>query len=605
MPIDEQSVPTSETRAELDRLIETFRKTTPNPSRRDLMRWSAIAAAAVATTRIGSVSAAPAARPAGLARFQDDVVTDAKISIPFDPWGQDVTLDPHRTVNWGPFWVMFPNVWGGLLRYDQNGKPELDLAESMDLSDDGKTYTFKIKPDLKFASGNAVTVDAFISSWERALDPANLSPMADFMALVQGYDDYVAGNSTDIGFAKVDDQTVSITLSDSFSFFPSLLAAFVWSVVDPTVVQTLGDDEFALGGAGTGPWQFSDFDASTQLVMKPNPNYWDGNSPSLSELTWLFLTGPDAASAALDMYKQGTAISADVPLSLLDTVNGDDTLSSQLVKISPQGSVRAIGMDFNQAPFNDVRVRRAIALSIDRDNWANEIWEGTWAAGSAFTPPVLNTIANYTAPEGIGFKPDSAKQMLSDAGYPNAEGLPVITYFEPSEDSDSDKSRAASLLAMIKENSGIDIVHDTSLSMQQIVDQTADNGGSQFDIVWWWNIYNTPHLLYVAAAPNAAAMAGVFNWNADLEPSGDYDPGADAADFEQLVDEADAEQDEAARNDAFHKAEQLMLHNAVYVPLGYWVQMYVQDPKLQGTRQGPWTGRLPVLFDKSVVLVQG
>lgn len=229
MPIDEQSVPTSETRAELDRLIETFRKTTPNPSRRDLMRWSAIAAAAVATTRIGSVSAAPAARPAGLARFQDDVVTDAKISIPFDPWGQDVTLDPHRTVNWGPFWVMFPNVWGGLLRYDQNGKPELDLAESMDLSDDGKTYTFKIKPDLKFASGNAVTVDAFISSWERALDPANLSPMADLMALVQGYDDYVAGNSTDIGFAKVDDQTVSITLSDSFSFFPSLLAAFVWS----------------------------------------------------------------------------------------------------------------------------------------------------------------------------------------------------------------------------------------------------------------------------------------------------------------------------------------------------------------------------------------
>jgi ABC-type transport system substrate-binding protein len=100
-------------------------------------------------------------------------------------------------------------------------------------------------------------------------------------------------------------------------------------------------------------------------------------------------------------------------------------------------------------------------------------------------------------------------------------------------------------------------------------------------------------------------MAGVFNWNADLEPSGDYDPGADADNFEQLVDEADKEQDETARNDKFHKAEQLLLHNAVYIPLGYWVQMYVQDPKLQGTRQGPWTGRLPVLFDKNVVLTNG
>ena len=80
----------------------------------------------------------------------------------------------------------------------------------------------------------------------------------------------------------------------------------------------LGDDEFTLSGAGTGPWQFTDFDPATQLVMTPNPNYWDGDSPSLTELTWLFLTGPDAANAALDMYKQGKAISADVPLSLLD-----------------------------------------------------------------------------------------------------------------------------------------------------------------------------------------------------------------------------------------------------------------------------------------------
>ena len=86
--------------------------------------------------------------------------------------------------------------------------------------------------------------------------------------------------------------------------------------------------------------------------MTPNPNYWDGTSPSLTELTWLFLTGPDAASAALELYQSGNAVSADVPLSLLETVNGDETLTAQLVKIAPQGSVRAVGMDFNQEPFN-------------------------------------------------------------------------------------------------------------------------------------------------------------------------------------------------------------------------------------------------------------
>lgn len=604
MPNDDKSALTRFSNADYDRLIETFRKSCPNPTRRDLMRWTAIATAAVATTRIAGVSAAPAGGKPAIARYQDNIVTGAKLTIPFDPWGQEVTLDPQHTVNWGPFWVMFPNVWGGLLGYDQNGAVILDLAEKMAVSDDGVTYTFNIKPDLKFASGNPVNADAFLFSWQRALDPANPSPMADFMGLVAGYDDYLAGNSTNIGFAKADDLTVTVTLNGAYSFFPSMMAAFVWAVVDPAVAGQLGDSEFALGGAGTGPWQFSDFDPATQVVMKPNPNYWGGNSPSLSELTWLFLTGPDAASTALEMYKQGQAISADVPLSLLDAVNGDQTLASQLVKIAPQGSVRAIGMDFNQEPFNDVRIRRAVALSIDRDSWANDIWEGTWASGSSMMPPVLKTIANYTSPEGIGFKPDQAKTLLADAGYPEGQGLPTITYYEAAEDSDSDKARAASLLAMIKQNSGIDIVHDTSLTMQQIVDQTADNGGSQFDIVWWWNIYNTPHLLYVTGAPQAAAMAGVFNWNGNLAPTGDFNPGADADEFENLVDEADAEQDEATRNEKYHKAEQLLLHNAVYVPLGYWIQMYVQNPKLQGTRQGPWTGRLPVLFDKAVVLTK-
>ncbi len=379
-----------------------------------------------------------------------------------------------------------------------------------------------------------------------------------------------------------------------------MLAAFVWSVVDPAVVEHLGDEEFALGGAGTGPWQFSDFGPLDATGHEAESNYLGGNSPSLSELTWLFLTGPDAASTALDMYKQGEVISADVPLSLLETVSGDSTLSSQLVKISPQGSVRAIGMDFAQPPFDDVRVRRAIALSIDHDNWANQIWEGTWAPGTSFVRRCSPRLP-ITPPQGIGFKPENAKELLAMRlcrwpGLANDHVFPARGRLRFRQGAGC---RAA---GHVKQNSGIDIVHDTSLTMQEIVDQTADNGGSQFDIVWWWNIYDTPHLLAVAALPDAPAMAGVFNWTTDLAQTGEYTPGADADRFVQLVTGADRNQDEEARNKDYRKAEQLMLRNAVYIPLGYWIQMYVQDPKLQGTRQGPWTGRLPVLFDKDVVL---
>src|SRR3954454_24304402 len=139
---------TATERAELDDLIQTFRSTAPKGSRRDLFRWGAVAAGAVATARFGvsSAGASPSAQAFRVSRYQDaQIEKNASIVVPLDPFGQPVTLDPHRTVNWGPFWALFPNVWGGLVRFDEVGKVQLDLAESYTVSDDGTIYTFKIR----------------------------------------------------------------------------------------------------------------------------------------------------------------------------------------------------------------------------------------------------------------------------------------------------------------------------------------------------------------------------------------------------------------------------------------------------------------------------
>src|SRR4051794_15086193 len=107
---------TASERAELDDLIQTFRATTPRGSRRDLLRWGAVAAGALATARLGvsSADASPSGQASRVSRYQNDQIEkNASIVVPLDPFGQPVTLDPHRTVNWGPFWALFPNVWGG------------------------------------------------------------------------------------------------------------------------------------------------------------------------------------------------------------------------------------------------------------------------------------------------------------------------------------------------------------------------------------------------------------------------------------------------------------------------------------------------------------
>jgi oligopeptide transport system substrate-binding protein len=591
-------------RNELAELERAWRLSGPSGSRRDVLKWSAIAAGAVASTRLDTVAAAPAGRSTIRPdRGQEDIESDVTITVPLDPYGQVVTLDPHRSVNWGPFWAMFPNVWGGLVRYDENAKVQLDLAESYTLSEDGKTYTFKIRSDANYANGSKVTAEHFVSSWQRALNRDQPSPMSYFMAPLRNFGRYMRGTSDEIGFEAVDESTVQITLSRSYTYFLSYLASYVWSVVDPAVIESEGEDGFALADAGTGPWRFTEFDAASQVVMEPNQNHYGGVSPSIVKIVWPFVTGPTAASTALNLYKSDEAISADVPISLKSSVERDPDLSSELVSIEPSGSVRVLSFDFKQEPFNDVRVRRAFGLAADRERLA-EIFDNTWIPTRSFTPPAVTLNSDYEPPEAPERDVDEAKSLLEEAGYPNGEGIPTITYYQPSEDTDDEKSRWSAWLETFADSLGVTIEHDTSLSLEQIEQLRLDNGGRQFDIVWWWNTTETPYLLSQVFNPESDYMRGFTNWDDTAAEQGEFAPGADAEEFNRLTRRADIEQDPATRNDLYRQAEELVLRNAVCVPLANWVQQYVQKPYLQGTKQGPWTGRIPVWFDKDVVVLQ-
>jgi ABC-type transport system substrate-binding protein len=208
------------------------------------------------------------AAPRQALRQDAPVVEGAEISVPFDAYGQAITLDPHRSADYGGFWVMYPNVWGGFLRYDEFGRIALDLAEQVVRSQDGLRYTFTIREGATYASGNPVLADHFIASWTRALDPANLSPMVAFMEPLRGYDAWINGEAdAELGFRAEDDRTVVVELTEPATYFPSFLASFVWSVVDPAVLEASGDENFVLNGAGTGPWQFTEYERDTRFVM--------------------------------------------------------------------------------------------------------------------------------------------------------------------------------------------------------------------------------------------------------------------------------------------------------------------------------------------------
>lgn len=590
-------------RHDLKRLWTALTNSNAQPNRRDVLRWSAIAAGAVASARIGLAAASPRRVPAAL--MQDvPFVEGAEIVVPFDAFGQQITLDPHRSADYGGFWVMYPNVWGGFLRYDEMGRLALDLAEKVVRSQDGLRYTFTVREGAMYASGNPVLADHFITSWNRALDPANLSPMAAFMEPVRGFNDWITGvEGAELGFRAEDERTVVVELDEPLTYFPSFMASYVWAVVDPQAISDYGEQNFVLNGAGTGPWQFTAYQQDTQFVMEPNPSYFGELSPSLVRITWPILNGPDAASGALALYRDENASSADVPLSLLAEVQQDATLAGELIRLdAAQATIRSLAMDYRQAPFDDVRVRRAFAMALDRQRYS-DIYGGTWTPSTSFTPPVVTELSAYTPPEGLPFDPEQARALLAEAGYPEGQGLPEITLYHPAGESEEEIGRLTQVLQIFEENLGAVITLDTSRTQQEINELIAETGGLQFAIMWWQTVTDTPFLLSDVFSPDSPFMRGVFNWSPDLEAIGG-DPGAAAAQFSDLVASANVELDTTTRNDLYNQAESLVLENSVYVPIANWVPMFVQKPWLQGTKQGPWTGRLPILFDQDVVVLQ-
>ncbi|MBA3378567.1 MAG: hypothetical protein H0T93_06770 [Chloroflexia bacterium] len=590
------------TSSPFERFARNVASSAPGQSRRDLLRSGAVISAAIALGGGAGVSSVSAQAPTRRFSAQDDIETDVEITLPFNPFGLPVTLDPHRAPNWGPLWVLLPNVWSGLLAFDELGAVIPDLAEAVIPNETANVWTATLKPDLAFASGNAVTAQSFVDSWLRALDPQLPAPMASFMELVQGFDAYIAGESDEIGFAAIDESTIEITLAEAFSSFPASLATFVWAAVDLSVIDDPEVAEPLLAGAGAGLWQFTEFVDGDQIVMTPNENSSTPPSPSVSRVVWQILDGPGADSIALDLYNSDTLVSIDVPATLMASVEGDDTLAPDLVTIESQSSTMAIGMDFSQEPFGDLRVRRAVAAAIDREAWANEIWSGEFVAASGVVPPVVALTSGYEGAEGPSFEPDAASALLVEAGIDAEANMPDIVYYQPASDSPDYIERHAALLDMISENSGLAIRHDATLTADQIAAVQGDNGGRQFDIVWWWTVTDTAALVETIGSPGSPYMVGWFNWSPELEGVEDQSPGDAAAEFEEHIADANGTTDQNARNDAHRQAEQLVLDNVVYVPLGHWVQRYLQKPWLQGTRQGPWSGRIPVRFDADVVV---
>jgi ABC-type transport system substrate-binding protein len=519
----------------------------------------------------------------------------------------DITLDPNKADNQGIFAELFMYIYGGMVIDDKDAHVQLDLAEKIDTSPDGLVYTFHVRPDAKFASGRPVVADDFVYSWKRALDPKTTSPAVLFLEQLKGADEYRKGTATEIsGVRTIDDHTVELTLVAPYNYFLSYMCVFPWYIVDRQLVEKYGDSNNTEWTNhqpyGTGPWKVDKFDPTTAVELVPNEHHWNPPSPSITRIVLPILKGPTASNTALNLYKANQAqVVGNIPISLLDAVEKD--YKDELVNVVA-GGTDCIALSFTKKPFDNVLVRRAFAMAFDRETFCNQVWRGTRKPTDFFEPPFIK---DYTSPPGIKYDPEEAKKVLAAAGFPNGQGLPTITLYMSSDNSAETINRWRAMAKMWNDTLGSNVVVDTSMTQDQIDSKRMAEKGFQLEDFGPINITETPQLMSEFWRSDGVYMKDRFDWGAPVPPMTyngvTYDPTADSKQFDQLVAQADVEQDPTKRNALYHQCEDLGLRNAVYIPFGNYVFPALNKKNIQGLVWGAYYYIFPGAIGKDVTVV--
>jgi oligopeptide transport system substrate-binding protein len=456
------------------------------------------------------------------------------------------SLDPAKASNAQDFQVV-GLLYAGLVRVDASLVPEPDLAESWTTSEDGLTYTFTLKKDIKFSDGSPITPDDFIFSLEHALDPSTGGWTGPFyLSNIVGADEVAAGTTTTLsGVKAIDAQTLEIKIKQPSAYFLSQLTFGSAKVISKAGAQTTDWD---LNPIASGAFQIQAWNRGQNIILVPNKNYWQPAS-KISTLTMPFFQDSETA---YQLYRTGGLDIMGSQQNPIPAVHVPEVKDTPDYKSGVSFATRYVGFNNVVAPFNNVDVRRAFALAIDKETLANSVLGGTVSATDRILP---NGIPGSEIPiKTLHFDAQAAKDALAKAGMtPESIGKITLTYGV-----EGDNERVVTVLqAMWKENLGIDVTLEPlelatfSAKLNEMIESPETSLQAYYSI--WGADYPDPQNFL-----SQQLHTGVGNNN------GHYSN----AKFDELVDQADVLTDDLnKRLDLYSQAEELALDEVGWLPL--------------------------------------
>jgi oligopeptide transport system substrate-binding protein len=450
-------------------------------------------------------------------------------------------------------------LFEGLTTRNAKGDIIPGMAESWDHTPDGLTYTFHLRPGIKWSNGDPLTAYDFLNSWKRVLEPSTGSQYAYQLYYLVNAEAYGTGKLKDfsqVGVKAPDDHTIICTLAHPTAYFLELTSFQTLCPVHLPTVNKYGNDWTKPGKmVSNGPYLLKEWRLNDYLLLEANPYYW---RPVAVHRIKVLPT--NNATACFNLFFSGKSDliqdTRSIPSALVQDIKNEPYFHS-----NPFGATSFVRFNVKRKPFDDVRVRQALALALDKEDIVTKITRCGEAVANTLVPPGN---AGYLPPQGLSYNVAAARQLLAEAGYPGGKGFPDVKLLYAKRG--SGEQVAAEMQALWKRDLGI-----TSISLRpqewKVYLNTQDLVDFDLDLGAWIGDYNDPQTfidMFVTGGGNNDT-----NWG---------DPQ-----YDQMLATSENTADPAARMKILSDMEKILVDDQVpIIPVYFWVGMALYQPDKVG-----------------------
>jgi oligopeptide transport system substrate-binding protein len=476
------------------------------------------------------------------------------------------SLDPAIIVAQADMRVV-SGMFEGLTRLEPvNARAVPGMAYQWEISPDGKVYTFHLRTNLMWSTGEPIRADDVVYSWRRALDPKTASDYAGQLYYLKNGKEFNTGQITNaalVGVSAPDEFTVRVELKAPTAFFLDLCAFPTLAVVPRQTIEKYGDHWLRANPLPTdGAYTLAAWRLNDKIRLVKNTNYWDAANTQSGIIDILPVGSP---STALNLYERGQ----------VDIVWDKELIPSELVDVLLKRpdfhafdylGTYFVRFNVTRKPFDDVRVRKAMAMAVDKERIVKKITRAGELTTSHLVPPGT---ANYESPEGLGYNPEEARKLLAEAGYPGGKGFPHFEYLF---------NAAAGGGGKVHENIAIELQqmwHDElgiNMELRQVEGKVFWGTQARME-------YDLSKSSWIGDYDDANTFLGMF-----VTGDGNNETGWSNSQYDSLMAEANQQTDLKKREQMLQQAETILLKEGVpVIPLYIYKGMnYFDTNKVQG-----------------------